>query len=361
MSDINIKEHIPDPSSQFNIKRFRIGNRNFEIPEKTVDVRTINQDFQKIVTNKDPILEKSKLIKKFEQIDKIMDSESEKQIDDFFYNKKWTNNFFKIINLTFAFNPFEATEKDLKKLDPFMEYLWSHSKNILTIPNISKKIIDLKSYISFVDYSYEFLNSMKSKPIFVPLSINFGMKDLMQLIDHYIKKEYYYIWVDFEGKAINSNTSARLRRIFRILNDKKIFDKFILYYTNIKREILSNIKSDNSGSSDILASIGGANMIGINREPQRFNPNAPPQSRPDPKEVWKHKARFFDKDTYYYKKFETGRLEPKNINITKNTSRLQEELKIQTEVFIKNYKIKDYIEGKPITKENPILFKNILN
>jgi len=181
-----------------------------------------------------------------------------------------------------------------------------------------------------------------------------------KIIEHYIKKEYHYIWIDFEGKPINKNTSARLRRIRRMFENKNIFDKIILYYTNIKREILSNNKSPTSASSDILSSIGGANIIGINREPQRFNPNAKTE-KVDPKEIWKHKARFFDGDTYYYKKFEENNIEPKNINITNNGNRIQNELKKQSKIFLENLKMKDYILGKAIVPENPFISKLLLN
>ncbi|MEK6844066.1 MAG: hypothetical protein AABX83_01425 [Nanoarchaeota archaeon] len=359
MSDIKITECVEDKSSQFNLKKFKIGNKVFEFPEKTVDVRYISQKFTDIIKTKNPILEKSKTIKNFDQIKKIVESNDEKQINDFFDSKKWTNYYFKTINLTFEFNPFKDTNDKLKELEPFLEYYYTHSKNILTIPNISIKFIDVDDYIKFVDFCYDFLNSMNSKPIFVPISTRFGMTGIKKLLAHYLKKERYYIWFDFEGMSLNENASARIRHIRRTLNEKGIFDKCVVYFTNIKREISSNIKADNSAASDILSSIGGANIVGINRDPQKFNPNAPIK-KVDQKELWKHKARYFDNETYYYSKFKDGTLELKNLNILKNTSRLQGELDNQTKVFLETYKIKDYITKKPIVKDYPVVFKNIL-
>jgi hypothetical protein len=44
---------------------------------------------------------------------------------------------------------------------------------------------------------------------------------------------------------------------------------YVVYSTNLKREIISNIKFDQSPASDVLSSLVGANFVGINREPQR--------------------------------------------------------------------------------------------
>ena len=358
MSKINIKEYIPDKTSQFNIKRFSIGNRKFEMPEKTFEVKFLKKDSINL-SDKKEIIENSKYIKDFSQIHKIVNSEDDKVIDSFFQDKKWASDFFNVINLTFQFNPL-SEKSNQETMDSFLEYLYSHSKEILIVPNITKKIISLEDYIKFVDYCYDFFKGMNSKPIFVPVSIRMSMDSINKLIEHYTKKEYYYIWFDFEGKAINKSTSARIRRIRRLLDMKDTFRDSVFYFTNIKREILSNVKSENTSSSDILSSIGGASIIGINREPQKFNPNAKTE-KVDPKEIWRHKARFFDSNTYYYKKFEENKVEPKSINITNNSNRIKEELKKQTEVFLTNFKMKDYIIKKPMISENPFIFKLLLD
>jgi hypothetical protein len=358
MSKINIIEYIPDKTSQFNIKRYKIGNRSFDVPEKTFDTKFITQKSFN-VTGKKEIIENSKYVKRFSQIKEIFTTEDDKKIEKFFQDKKWAEDFFHINNITFCFNPFlEENYKEV--LDSFLDYLHGHSKEVLVIPNITKKIISIDDYIKFVDYCHGILSSMNSKPIFVPISIRFGMEGINKLIEHYIKNEFYYIWFDFEGKPINKSTSSRIRRIRRLIDQKNVFDKVLLYFTNIKREIISNPKSDNSASSDILSTIGGANILGINREPQRFDPNNKTE-RLDPKEIWIHKARFFDSDTYYYKKFaQNTTIEPKNINIINNSHKIRDELKKQTEIFLENYKIRDYVIKKPIIQENPFISKILL-
>ncbi len=358
MSKIIIKEYIPDKTSQFNIKRFSIGNRKFEIPEKTFDIKFIKKD---LINSSDhsEILETSKYVKDFSQIKSVAESADDKKIDDFFINRKWASDFFNTISITLCFNPLsEGSNNEI--FDSFLEYQYSHSENIIMVPNITKKVISLEDYLKFVDYCYNFFKSRNSKPIFVPISMRSSMPEINSIIEHYTKNEYYYIWFDFEGKPINKNTSARIRNIRRLLDKKDIFGEVIFYFTNVKREILSNVKSLNTPSSDILSSIGGANLIGINREPQRFNPNMKTE-KVDEKEVWKHKARFFDANTYYYKKFDENKVEPKNINITHNANRIQEELKKQTEVFLENMKMKEYILKKPIIPENPFISKLLLN
>ncbi|MFA5953474.1 MAG: hypothetical protein WC812_02680 [Candidatus Pacearchaeota archaeon] len=328
------------------------------MPEKTFDIKFLRKDSINS-TNKKEIIETSKYIKDFSQIKNIVASEDDKKIDDFFQNKKWASEFFNTINLTLCFNPL-SDKNNKETFDSFLEYLYSHSNSIVTIPSITNKIISIDDYIKFIDYCYDFLKQRNSKSLFVPISMRMSMDSINKLIEHYRKKEYYYIWFDFEGKAINKNTSARINRIRRLLEPKDFFKESIFYFTNIKREILSNIKSQNTSSSDILSSIGGANIIGINREPQKFNPNAKTEHM-DQQEIWKHKARFFDSDSYYYKKFDEGKLEPKNINITNNSNRIMDELKKQTEVFLEKLKIKDYIIKKPMISENPFISKLLLN
>jgi len=69
----------------------------------------------------------------------------------------------------------------------------------------------------------------------------------------------------------------------------------------MRREIISNSKDVESPSSDVLTSIIGSNLVGVNRERPAPPPNdAPKLSNEERLELWKHKARVFVPESYYY-------------------------------------------------------------
>ena len=98
------------------------------------------------------------------------------------------------------------------------------------------------------------------------------------------------------------------------------------------------MKDVKSPASDVLGSIAGANIIGVDREPQRMveGPLPPPE----------HKARLFDKKTYYYVKTTDRRFFRKPINVSQNAIRLDNEFSEQTKHFLKNLEIEKLLEKK---------------
>lgn len=129
----------------------------------------------------------------------------------------------------------------------------------------------------------------------------------------------------------------------------------MVYSTNIKRELLSNIKADTSPASDILASLVGSNIVGVNKEPQRFQelreltPIEIIKQKKHELELKRHKSRIFNASTYYYKKH-APLMDPKENSIL-NSALLDRELAFQTEHFLKEYSVKEYITQKPMIVE----------
>ncbi len=366
MTDINIKETIVDESTDFNVKRFRIGNYKFEMPTKSLDIN--NTTHKLLDSNLKEItslaIEKSKLLKEISPIKSILDSSDENTINSFFGKKNWAQDKFSSITISLKFNPLKYIKK-IEDIEGFFDYYHSYSKDALFIPNIWHKasndnIIDVENYLKYVDSVYHILNSRNGKPIFVPISIKFSLNDLDKIISYYLKKEHFYIWIDFESKPINQSVNAKLRRMNDLLRKSGQFDKIITYYSNIKREILSNVKDVNdSPGSDILASTMGANFIGVNRDPQKFNPNSVGK-QPSPKDIWIHKARKFNPETYYYEKQEVKAVKPKNENITVNTRLLNDELKKQNDFFLEKQELGSYLQHKKMLIDNSEIFKSII-
>ncbi len=366
MSDINIKETIEDENSWFNVKRYSINGLGDNFSQKTLDVSTSNLNkkaFENVAgpTKKNFIFEKSKKIGSIDEVNSIINSSDDQKTKDFFGWKKWLDERFLVINLTFQFNPYKEISS-IEKIGRFFDFYYSFSKNILCVPNIRTeksalalddkstrgkvKIIEIDDYIRFVDEVYNYFSIKNNKHIFVPISLRFSMGDIQKLIEHYIKKEYFYYWIDFEGKTFEPAQTARLRAINNLLKEKNFFDKTIAYFTNIKREIKSNVKEDNSPASDVLGTLFGANIVGVDRDPPRLFPNG---QKVQPI-AFAHKARLFDDSTYYYKKTQQADLLTRPVNITTNSLRLDKEFVSQRENFLKDLELQKYLKTKEMLK-----------
>lgn len=368
VKDIDIKEAIFDKYSEFNVKRFKIGNIKVDRPTKTIDGKNITkkvfEEFKGEITN--PILETSKLVKK-QSVDKVLHTIDDERIKGMFEFKDWMSKYPFIISLTFQFNPYKSFNY-IKDISGFFEYYYELSNPLLLIPNIKttktdpetgkkETMICLDDYTKFIDEVYQILNYKNKKPVFVPVSLKLGMNDIKKLARYYLKKEYFNIWFDFEGGAITKPKIARIRSFLREFEDNERISDVVVYSTNIKREIISNIKSERSPASDVLTSLTGSNLVGINREPQRPIEPPPVSSEEELQELKKHKARLFDPSSYYYLRGDmveediAVKLLDKNHNVLLNSRLLDEEFKSQTNHFLENMALKDYILTKPMVRE----------
>jgi hypothetical protein len=153
------------------------------------------------------------------------------------------------------------------------------------------------------------------------------------------------MWIDFEAKPADPSNGAiyaRIRQINSVLRGSNQFDKCLLLVTNIKREIISNSKDKKSPASDVLGSLCGANIVGVNREPGKYFSDAMKEKQ---KEMVKHKARLFDPQSYYYLMSDTNN-DNKVVNVTENSNRLAKEFSNQKQEFLKDFDISNYLKKK---------------
>ena len=359
-SGIRIRETIEDKNSWFNIKRFRIGEVNFERPVKTLDVKNNTREaYNQIVTgSKLQVAETSKTIRSFDHVKNICEEDADYKISNFFGKKTWLDSIANVVNFTFEFNPFAHITR-IDDLAGFFDLYYEYSKLFLTVPNLKIKsglnnpIISIPKYLEFVDSVFDLLNTKNHKPIFVPVSLKTSIKDIQKICRHYLDKGYCNFWVDFEGKAISEASIGRLRGMFRMLQIEDQFKNTICYYTNIKREIISNVKEDQTPASDVLASVLGANMIGINREPPRII-----TSKITP-EIVKHKNRLLNTNTYYYEKTTDTQFSNKEIAITHNAVRLDNEFESQTSEFLKELTVSTLLQKKLMLRNKTKILKEL--
>lgn len=365
VSDIKVTETIEDKKSWFNVKRFKIGNKHFEKPEKCLDIKTLDQVAYNNLKSGFKFYEASKVVRKYDNLVKLYNTDDDQVVDNFFYKKNWLSDAPNIINFTFEFNPFLHV-KSIESMSWFFNQYYPYSHLILTVPNIRIKkyvnkkvvqVIDFNDYVKFVDSAFEILDEKNNKPIFVPVSMRMGMRKLTELLEHYLKEGYYNYWFDFEGKSINARNVGKLRHVFDVIKKSENFDSVISYFTNVKREILSNSNEPTSVASDALCAVAGANLIGVNREPRRYIPkpsegNGKEDSLRVPAFVDpNHKARIFDRETYYYVKTNNADLFKKNKYVPVNAARLNAEFGTQTEHFLENQNIDTLLNKKIMFKD----------
>lgn len=357
-SNIDVRETIEDKNSWFNIKRFKISGLDFEKPAKTLDVKNITRNtYEQMAKKADfAIFEVARTVKDSGVIQKLTEQSDDYAIGSFFHRKAWLGSSPNVVNLTFDFNPLDSFSGMGERLIGFFDLYYEHSKLLVTIPNLrirnGRKIppgtspITIDQYLEFVDAVFDVMNTKNNKPIFVPISLRTSVHDIKTMCNHYLKRDYLNFWIDFEGKAVNEQQLGRLRSLYRELKAAGQFKNVVCYYTNIKREILSNSKISRSPASDVLAAISGANIIGVNREPQRM-----PFGKM-PREVAEHKSRILDRETYYYEKTMDPKYSKKDANVTHNAIELNEEFRAQSDALMKESTIVNDLEKKDMLKEN---------
>lgn len=358
--NIDIKETMEDDNSLFNIKRFKISGTSFDSPLKTLDTKEITKTtFEKFAKKANfQVYEVSKTIKKFDALQNIMGESSDTAIKSFFVRKKWLDSSSGVVNFTFDFNPLDHL-KEIDELNGFFDLYYEHSQFLVSVPNIRlqklheepKSAIAVEKYLKFVDAVFDVLDTKNNKPIFVPISLRTSVRDIETICNYYLARDHLNFWIDFEGKAVNGTQLGRLRYLYRTLKEREQFGSVVCYFTNIKREIVSNSKHDKSPSSDVLAAISGANIIGVNREPPRGSFDQVST------EIVEHKTRILDRSTYYYKKTKDPRYAKKDANITYNAVKLNEEFKTQSENFLKDMTIVNSLKDKAMIKDNKKILK----
>ncbi|MHB8565700.1 MAG: hypothetical protein ACYC7D_05225 [Nitrososphaerales archaeon] len=358
-TSISTKNFEQDKHSWFNLKKFKIGSVDFSEPEKSIDsIRVMKNEHDKITTDHQfKFCESRKIVKDFPVVKSIYEEGDDKKIDSFFHKYDYAGKLPHAINLTFNFCP-PSTSKDHDALEGFYDHYHSQSNFLLTVPNLkiykhkeatgktkaeTERIVSNAQYLQFVDKSVEDLDMKNHKPIFVPISLRFSIKDVKEVMAHYLKKEYYNIWFDFEGAAINDHSIPVIRAVHRALLKKKVFDKAVTYFTNVRREIILNFKDPASPASDVLCSVAGANLVGVNRNISRYFKRTNDQQQKDghipltsfPTEIppVNYNSRLLEAQSYYYMKNDNKEYESESKYTAYNSLVLAIELRNQSSYF----------------------------
>ncbi|EHR79380.1 hypothetical protein OCC_07933 [Thermococcus litoralis DSM 5473] len=375
---LNIKESILDKNSEFNIKRFTLGGIKIERPIKVLNVNNITlktYEEQKRGLEKYTLFYEVSSTLQESTVNAILDETENGNITRLFKYKRWASPL--ILTYTLSFNPLRPQILDgLKDLSGFLSYYYAYSSIALLVPNIKVKksipvkkdpetgkvkyrpikIANLDDYIKYVDWSVEKLDSKNNKPIFVPVSLKFGMRDLAKLAEHYLKKEYFNIWIDFESGLPSPQNIGKIRQFLEVFRENERLEDIVVYTTNLNREFESSPQLTLTPGTDPVTTLTGANFVGGNKGKGVPGDNLPKPEKPG--ELLEYKARLFDPDTYYYlhpKLINDPTLQEilliKEYNIMLNTLRINVELINQAEYFLENQEIQPYAEQKQMLKE----------
>jgi hypothetical protein len=356
---IKIVETIEDKKSLFNIKRFKYKNYSVETILKTTDTKNLKLPIFKSLfkRNEDKLVfETSKEISNIEVLDE------EEKFKSYLKIPRFLSGYPHNLILTFNLSSSQLVE-EISKATTFFDMMYGYSE-WLFVPDIRPRkyikidknksklveIISSKEYIKYVDSICQILNYRNSKPIFVPISIKFHAEEIREVVSHYLKRERFYIWINFDGRPINEETIGRMRHIYRIIEESGRLKDTLIYITNIKREILSNVKDIKTPASYVLTSIVGGNIIGVNKEPKRVIEGSG-QPKYSKEELLIHKGRKFNKETYYYEKPTDLNFDIKYV-LSRNNILLQHEFDKQCEKFIIDRDIKEYILSKEMAKKD---------
>jgi len=383
---IEVKEVIRDNYSLFNIKRFKFDNLSIERPTRVIDSKNTRREHISSLFEDRPIIFEKSIFVNLKRFCRVVNALGSKKVTDHFGFPSFEKNYPRYISVTLTFNPikdFKSPKTAKEYLEGYLFYYKHYSTSVLLVPNIkiyryrgqgnkvSKEVIaTADEFIDLVDTMYDILDYRDNKPIFVPLSLRFSMNDIIKLAKHYVKKEYFNVWIDFEGGAVTEDRIARIQKFMHIFDESGLFDNLVVIATNIRREIISNIKKDYTPASDALASLIGANIIGVNREPLR---PVEGQLVIERSKLHEHKARIFDhKNYYYFKAIIANWLDPEirfkvlddvKTNVAFNTRLVDEEFCRQAGSLLKDGSVKDHIYSKQMLQEykQGLLLKALLN
>jgi hypothetical protein len=344
-TEIEVKESIEDKKTWLSVKRFQFRGLKVEGPIKTVDLgKTSLQHLPELGEGK-YIYERARRIDDAAIVKKIIDETSESKVRASFGMPAWASNELTTQPITLGFNPLRE-EGGFASFAPLLDYHYQFSKGFILVPNPSQVGgWGNQEIIEFVELAYNYYNTKNNKPIFVPISMDWSLATINAVTRYYVSKERVQLWVDFCGKPVNDHASAKMTAVNRILEEKKLHTRAVIYATNIKREIISHHKSEFSDASDALVPLLGVTIVGVNREPSR------PIGKKITEEIRQHKSRRFIPETYYYQKFNALKKD-EGTNVTMNTALLQNEFKTQSIEFLKEFNVTPYLQSKKMITEN---------
>lgn len=345
MTDIKVRITEEDKTTLFTGKTLSFGGQSIKTPYKNFDLNNYNKigtvsSIDKKLLNTVSIIEKSQNVSE-KTYKEISDNATSSFLKSYNSLKRTSLGEKIFVNtLTFNFNPFKVA--DSKEYLHSLLDIYHEQSDLLLIPNLKvmkdKKIIISSEYFKkYVNLAYESLSFKNSKPIFVPLPTEYGVKPFRELLSYFLLKGYRYFWMDFQSS--NTMRKAPVIRAFHELVSKyQLKDETVFYGSNLQRELNPDKKEIECRASDILSAPFGLDIIGVNKERSfPFSKDAQKRETASIKnEEWvNHKARILNRTDYMYVQYASHN---------------------NVEEILDNYKIDIYD-----LQHNPKFYSNLIN
>ncbi|KUH34837.1 hypothetical protein APY94_00235 [Thermococcus celericrescens] len=344
-----VEESVPaEDVPGFVIKKIDLGGIHLETPVRTLYLGTdvsarARSKILDLKERKATLFEVNRTIylnKSYDSIIKAIKESDDDNIRDTFKLSEKLANY--NIALPISFSKFPQKVFGMEYFERFLDYLHEYS-TVLFVPHVrfaretsaTAVNYDAQSFVRYVDGAVEVLNEWNTKPIFVPLDIDYPAETTKEIISHYAKRGYTNIWVDFKGHTFTKSRSGRMRSLKRLIDD--LFGEesknVIIYISNIKKTQREHPKEVKLKPSDIFGTFVYGDIVGI---PWKGIVWPPKESDANTEEYWikkgfpskeeyeeavfKRDTGIFDTNSYYY-------LHPDKINLHDSIlDRLREEV-----------------------------------
>lgn len=246
------------------------------------------------------------------------------------------------IALPFSFSKFPQMALGMEYFERFLDYLHEYS-SVLFVPHVrfgretGATVVnyDAQSFVRYVDHAVKTLNEWNTKPIFVPLDVDYPAEITKSIVAHYAERGYTNIWVDFKGHTFTKSRSGRMRSLKRLIDEffGEESKNVIIYISNIKKIQREHPKKAKLRPSDILGTFVYGDIVGVPWKGIVWPPQASDTENDEywikkgfstkeeyEEAVFRRDASIFDNGSYYY-------LHPDRINLGDITlDRLREEV-----------------------------------
>lgn len=312
----------------FVIKKVDLGGIRLETPVRTlylgkdIPVRTRRRILD-LKERKETLFEVNRTIymdRSYESISRVIRESDDDGIRDIFKLSEELAGY--NIALPFSFSKFPHDVLGVRHFERFLDYLHEYSA-VLFVPHVrfasktgaTAVKYDAQSFTRYVEHAVRILNEWNTKPIFVPLDIDYTADVTENILAYYAKRGYTNIWVDFKGHTFTKNRAGRMRTLKRLIDEfyGRESKNVVIYLANIKKIQREHPREVKLRPSDIFGTFLYGDIVGI---PWKGIVWPPKESDTETDEYWvkkgfpsreayeeavfKRDTSIFDKNSYYY-------------------------------------------------------------
>ncbi|RLF68495.1 MAG: hypothetical protein DRN40_07530 [Thermoplasmata archaeon] len=268
VDDIIECEDVPG----FLIKKVTFGRDQFWTPLRTIYLSTlIPQRIRREITDFDDksLYEFNKIVylsRVYDAINNALEEGDDDRIKRFLKINDEIGGRRISVSLSFSEFPHRRLGDNYYEL---LNYVYPYSK-LLFVPHVrfgdtkTKTSYDSRAFIRHVERSINILKERNTKPIFVPLDVDFDRKTRDQVLAYYARNGLTNIWVDCKGHMFSKIMVAKMRNLRRMID--RLFATnardVIVYLTNMRKTPRQSPSDSRFVPSDFIGAFSYADVVG---------------------------------------------------------------------------------------------------